>query len=150
MKWMAVVGLALCLAVSSSAWGAEGLIAVRSPRTVAMTMDRLEAVAKQGGMTIVARIDHAAGAATVGMTLRPTALLIFGHPKGGTPFIACEQTVGIDLPLKALVWEDGSGGVWVGYNDPAFIAARHEVPACGAASAIGTALAGLVARAVAP
>src|SRR4029450_12973509 len=71
------------------------------------------------------RIDHAAGAAAVGMPLRPTELLIFGNPPAGTPLMQAEQTIGIDLPLKALVWEDASGGVWIAYNDPAWLAVRH-------------------------
>ncbi len=81
-------------------------------------------------MTIFARVDHAAGAAKIGKTLRATEVLIFGNPQGGTPFMECSQTVGIDLPLKALVWEDASGQVWLGYNDPAFLAQRHGVPQC--------------------
>ena len=84
-------------------------------------------------MTIFARIDHAAGAAKVGKKQRSTEVLIFGNPQGGTPFMECNQTVGIDLPLKALVWEDASGQVWLGYNDPAFLVQRHgyRVPGRG-------------------
>ena len=93
-------------------------------------MDRLESLVKQKGLTIFARIDHAAGAAKIGQKLRPTELLIFGNPQGGTPFMECGQTVGIDLPLKALVWEDASGQVWIGYNDPEFLAQRHGVSNC--------------------
>jgi uncharacterized protein (DUF302 family) len=103
-------------------------------------MDRFEAVVKQKGMTIFAKIDHTAGAAKIGKTLRPTEVLIFGNPQGGTPFIECSQTVGIDLPLKALVWEDASGQVWLGYNDPLFLATRHGVLQCPAALKIKKAL----------
>jgi uncharacterized protein (DUF302 family) len=107
-------------------------------------MDRLETLLKQKGMTIFARIDHAAGAAKVGRTLRATELLIFGNPQGGTPFMECSQTVGIDLPLKALVWEDASGQVWLGYNDPAFLAQRHGVSQCPIVENMKKALAGFV------
>lgn len=85
-------------------------------------MDRLEDGVKQRGLVVFARIDHAAGASKIGKTLRPTELLIFGNPQGGTPFMECAQSVGIDLPLKALVWEDAMGKVWISYNEPAFLA----------------------------
>jgi len=88
-------------------------------------MDRLESVVKAKGLTIFARIDHAKGAETIGKTLRPTEVILFGNPQGGTPFMECAQTVGIDLPLKALVWEDSSGQVWLGYNAPEYLAQRH-------------------------
>ena len=88
-------------------------------------MDRLEAAVKAKGLTVFARIDHAAGAAKVGLSLRPTELLIFGNAKGGTPLMQSNQTVGIDLPLKALVWQDASGDTWLSYNDPSWIAKRH-------------------------
>ena len=106
---------------------AEGLIAIQSPFAAKLTMDRFEENARQRGLNIFARIDHAAGAARVGKTLRPTELLIFGNPQGGTPLMECAQTIGIELPLKALVWQDAEGLVWLGYNDPAFIAQRHHV-----------------------
>ena len=121
---------AILLTCASIASAADGLIAVRSPYDVEMTVQRLEQQVTKRGLNIFARIDHAAGAAEVGLTLRPTTLLVFGNPKGGTPFMVCEQTVGIDLPLKALVWEDTSAQVWLAYNDPAFIAKRHGVANC--------------------
>ena len=77
------------------------------------------------GLTVFARIDHAAGAAAVGLPLRPTELLIFGNAKGGTPLMQSIQSIGIDLPLKALVWQDASGGTWLSYNDPSWLAKRH-------------------------
>ena len=89
------------------------------------TMDRLEQAVTAKGMTVFARIDHAAGAATVGLLLRPTEVLIFGNARGGTPLMQSVQTIGIDLPLKALVWLDASGQTWLSYNDPAFLAQRH-------------------------
>jgi uncharacterized protein (DUF302 family) len=88
---------------------ADGLITIKSSQGPKETMERLEAAAKAKGLTIFARIDHAAGAAEVGLSLRPTELLIFGNAKGGTPLMQSDQTVGIDLPLKALVWQDASG-----------------------------------------
>jgi uncharacterized protein (DUF302 family) len=90
-------------------------------------MTRLEAEVKARGMTVFARIDHAAGAAGAGLSLRPTELLIFGNAKAGTPLMQTVQTTGIDLPLKALVWEDASGATWLSYNDPAWLAQRHGV-----------------------
>ena len=88
-------------------------------------MERLEAAVKVKGLTVFARIDHAAAAAEVGLSLRPTELLIFGNAKGGTPLMQLDQTVGIDLPLKALVWQDASGDTWLSYNDPSWITKRH-------------------------
>src|SRR5438105_15758182 len=88
-------------------------------------MDRLEAEVRAKGMTIFARIDHAAGAAAVGLTLRPTELIIFGNARGGTPLMQASQTAGIDLPLKALVWQDGAGKTWLSYNEPSWIVQRH-------------------------
>jgi uncharacterized protein (DUF302 family) len=139
----------LLLAVSSAAWGADGLIAVKSSLAAKETMNRFEEVAKQRGLNVFARIDHAAGAAKVGKTLRPTEVLIFGNPQGGTPFMECAQSVGIDLPLKALVWEDAQGQVWLGYNDPAFLAQRHGAAQCPAVEALRKGLAGLAEAALA-
>jgi uncharacterized protein (DUF302 family) len=89
---------------TSTAFAADGLIAVKSPYAVRETLDRFEVNAKQRGLKVFARIDHSAGAASVGKALRPTEVLIFGGPQGGTPFMECAQSVGIDLPLKALAW----------------------------------------------
>jgi uncharacterized protein (DUF302 family) len=136
-------------ALVSVAGAADGLVTVKSPRSAKETMDRLEGVVKQRGLTVFARIDHAAGAAKVGKSLRPTELLIFGNPQGGTPFMECAQSVGIDLPLKALVWEDPTSQVWLGYNDPAFLAQRHAVASCPVVENLRKALAGLAEAAVA-
>jgi uncharacterized protein (DUF302 family) len=108
---------------------ADGLITVPSNFGPKETMDRLEAEIKAKGLTVFARIDHAAGAAAVGMSLRPTELLIFGNAKGGTPLMQENQEVGIDLPLKALVIADPGGRVWLSYNDPHWIAKRHGLGA---------------------
>ena len=104
---------------------AQGLTTIKSSHGPQETMDRLEAAVKAKGMTVFARIDHAAGASAVGLSLNPTEVLIFGNAKGGTPLMQSVQTIGIDLPLKALVWQDGSGDTWLSYNDPAWLAKRH-------------------------
>jgi uncharacterized protein (DUF302 family) len=88
-------------------------------------MNRLEAAVKERGLTVFARIDHAAGAKEVGLPLRPTSVLIFGNAKGGTPLMQSVQTIGIDLPLKVLVWEDASDVTWLSYNDPSWLSKRH-------------------------
>jgi uncharacterized protein (DUF302 family) len=130
--------------------GADGLVSVQSPLSAKNTMDRVQETAEQRGLKVFARIDHAAGAAKVGKELPPTELLIFGNPKGGTPFMECAQTVAVDLPLKVLVWQDADGQVWLGYNDPAYIAARHGVPDCPSVAMLSKALAGLAAASIAP
>jgi len=103
----------------------QGLTTIKSKRGPQETMSRLEAAVKAKGMTVFARVDHAAGASSVGMSLNPTEVLIFGNARGGTPLMESGQTIGIDLPLKALVWQDALGETWLSYNDPAWIAARH-------------------------
>ena len=140
----------LLTSIASLASAADGLIAIKSPHSAAVTMNRLEDIAKQRGLTVFARIDHAAGAAKVGKTLRPTEVLIFGNPQGGTPLMECAQSAGIDLPLKALVWEDASRQVWVGYNDPAYLAQRHGAAQCPVVENLTKALSGIAAAAVAP
>lgn len=136
-------------ALSTLAAAADGVVEVKSTYSAKETMDRFEDVAKKRGLNIFARIDHAAGAAKVGKTLRATELLIFGNPQGGTPLMECAQSAGIDLPLKALVWEDAQGQVWLGYNDPAFLAKRHGAAQCPAVAGLSKALAGLVEAATA-
>jgi uncharacterized protein (DUF302 family) len=105
----------------------EGLTSIRSRFGPKETMDRLEAEIRAQGMTVFARIDHAAGAAEVGLILPPTELIIFGNARGGTPLMQSVRTVGIDLPLKALVWEDTAGTTWLSYNEPGWIAQRHSI-----------------------
>src|SRR5713101_4995498 len=104
---------------------AQGLTMLRSSYGPKDTMNRLEAELRAKGMTVFAHIDHAAGARAVGLSLRPTEVLIFGNAKAGTPLMQSVQTIGIDLPLKALVWQDASGKTWLSYNDPAWLAQRH-------------------------
>ena len=138
------------VATASLAGAADGLVEVKSPHNAIVTMSRLEDIVKQRGLTVFARIDHAAGAAKVGKTLRPTELLIFGNPQGGTPLMECAQSAGIDLPLKALVWEDASAQVWVGYNDPANLAQRHGMAQCPVVENLTKAWSSLAGAAVAP
>jgi uncharacterized protein (DUF302 family) len=116
---------------------APGLTTVRSKYSAKDTLDRLEAEVKARGIEVFARIDHAAGATAVGLPLRPTTVLIFGHAKAGTPLMRADQAGGIDLPLKALVYEDASGAVWLAYNDPRWIAQRHGLGALVAANVEG-------------
>jgi uncharacterized protein (DUF302 family) len=149
MKRLASVAFAVAYLMPFPVHAADGVIALKSPYSTGETMDRLAKRAEQKGMNIFARIDHAAGAEKVGKTLRPTELLIFGNPKGGTPFMECAQTVGIDLPMKALAWKDASGQVWLGYNDPAYIARRHEAGECPVTEGLSKTLRGLAEGTVA-
>ena len=103
----------------------EGLMTVPSQHGPKEAMDRLEAELRAEAMTIFARIDHTAGAREAGLELRPTEVIIFGNARGGTPLMRLSQTAGIDLPLKALVWQDAKGKTWISYNEPSWIARRH-------------------------
>ena len=150
MKTIKSLVALMLVAAFSLAQAADGLVAVKSPYDAKTTMDKFEAVVKGKGLNVFARIDHAAGAAKIGKTLRPTEVLIFGNPQGGTPFMECAQTVGIDLPLKALVWQDAASQVWLGYNDPAYVAQRHGVAQCPVVENLRKAVAGFAAAAVAP
>jgi uncharacterized protein (DUF302 family) len=136
-------------AAATVAHAADGLIAVKSPYNTKETANRLEEMAKQRNLNIFARIDHAAGATRVNKTLRPTEVIIFGNPQGGTPLMECAQSVGIDLPLKALVWEDAQNQTWLGYNDPAYLMQRHGAKDCAAAGNVANALKGLAEAVVA-
>jgi uncharacterized protein (DUF302 family) len=102
-----------------------GLTTIKSSHPPQETMSRLEAGVKAKGLTVFARIDHAEGASAAGLSMRPTEVLVFGNARGGTPLMQAAQTIGIDLPLKALVWQDASGDTWLSWNDPAWLAARH-------------------------
>ncbi len=115
----------------------DGLKSLRSRHEPKQTMDRLEAEVVARGMTVFSRIDHAAGAVAVDLPLRPTELLIFGHPRAGTPLMQSVQTIGIDLPSKALVWQDASGDTWISWNDPSWLAQRHGLSA-ETATAVGS------------
>lgn len=128
----------------------DGLITIESNHTVEDTIDRVAASLAAKGITVFARIDHAAGAASVGMPLRPTELLIFGNPKAGTPLMQSKQSIGIDLPLKMLGWQDQAGKVWLCYNDVGWLARRHglDADAVPAIDALARFLADLAAAAV--
>ena len=112
---------------SDSLGSIEGLTSIQSTFGPKETMDRLVAEINANGMNVFARIDHAAGAAGLGLTLRSTELIIFGNVRGGTPLMQSVQTVGIDLPLKFLVWQDAQGKTWISYNEPGWIAQRHGI-----------------------
>jgi uncharacterized protein (DUF302 family) len=106
----------------------NGLVHLGSPRTVMETLARLEAIVQAKGLTILARIDHSGDAAKVGLQMQPTKLLIFGNAKSGTPLMIASPSVAIDLPLKALVWQDDEGRVWLSYNSPNYLKERHGIP----------------------
>ena len=106
----------------------NGLVSIASKYSVEETMQRLESLLNELGVAIFARVDHSGEAERVGLQLHPTKLLIFGSPKAGTPLMQAAPTVAIDLPLKALFWEDAEGRVWLTYNDPAYLQARHNFP----------------------
>jgi uncharacterized protein (DUF302 family) len=117
----------VCIFIFTTASAGDGLISKKSGFGAGETLDRLEAVLKKKGITIFARVSHTGGAEGVGIALRPTELLIFGNPKLGSHFFTSNQTAGIDLPMKALAWEDADGQVWLTYNDPQYIADRHGI-----------------------
>jgi len=123
------VTLAL-LFITSPLMAADGVINVPSDYAVEETADRLEDVLKNKGMTIFNRVKHAENAARVGIELRKTELIIFGNPKVGSPLMKCRQTVAIDLPQKAVVWEDEKAKVWISYNDPRYLEKRHDIAGC--------------------
>jgi uncharacterized protein (DUF302 family) len=129
----------------------NGLTTIASAHGVKDTIDRLESEVKSKGLTVFTRIDHAAGANEAGLPLRPTELLIFGNARGGTPLMQAAQTIGIDLPLKALAWEDAGGKVWLSYNEPTWITDRHGASGqvIEVAQRLGAALAGLAKSATA-
>ena len=115
---------------SSVTYADNGIISIKSSHDVKTTVDRLENKLREKGMTVFIRINHAEGAQKVGKKLRPTELIIFGNPKVGTPLMQCGQSVAIDLPQKALIWQDEAGQVWLSYNDPKYLASRHSIKGC--------------------
>jgi uncharacterized protein (DUF302 family) len=106
----------------------RGWIQIRSRSSVAATADRLESLLKAHGILVFARIDFSADAARAGLSMRPEQLIIFGNPRAGTALLVAAPTIGLDLPLKALIWEDASGATWMAYNDPKYIVRRHGLP----------------------
>lgn len=111
----------------------DGMIRLKSAYTVTQTLNRLETVLSDKGMTIFKRVSHSDGARKAGLDLRDTELIIFGNPKVGTALMQCAQSVAIDLPQKALAYKDKDGQVWLAYNDPAYLRKRHDIGGCGAA-----------------
>ncbi len=152
MKAMTLAVALLAAATPATfAADADGLVRVKSAHGVKETLDRLETALKAKDVNIVARVDHAAAAGKVGLQLRPTTVLIFGNPKAGTPLMQCAQAVAIDLPQKALAWQDDKGQVWLAYNDPAYLARRHALSGCDQAiTANAGALAAFAKAATAP
>jgi len=130
MRLIGSVFLIIFFIVSTAVAG-DGLISVKSSYDVKATADRLENILKQKGMTVFIRINHAAGARKAGQDLRPTELVVFGNPKIGTALMQCNRSVAIDLPQKALIWQDDKEQVWLTYNDPDYLAQRHGLDACG-------------------
>ncbi len=107
----------------------QGIVRIRSEHDVPQTIAKIEQLLDAHGVMIFARIDFSGDAARAGLDLRPEQLLIFGNPRAGTPLMQTEPAVGLDLPLKALVWEDEQGATWIGYNTPDYIVQRHGLPA---------------------
>lgn len=122
-----IMTIAFASVTSVATAGDDGLVTKKSNYSVKETLDRLEGILKKKGITIAMRWSHSDNGNKVGIPLRPTELLIFGNPKLGTNFFTSKQTAGIDLPMKALAWEDEKGQVWLTYNDPAYIAKRHGI-----------------------
>jgi uncharacterized protein (DUF302 family) len=111
-----------------------GMIAIPSSHSVSATIDRLEALLKERAVIVFARIDFSGDAARAGLEMRPEQLLLFGNPKAGTPLMVTQPAAGIDLPLKALAFEDAAGTVWLAYNDPAYVLERHGLAGTFAAN----------------
>jgi len=127
----------------------EGLIVTPSAHDPAQTMQKLIAAVTEKGLSVLAHIDHAGAAAKAGLALAPTDLLIFGNAKGGTPLMQAQQSMGIDLPLKALVWQEQDGRTLLGYNDPAWLAKRHGVENDHVIAVLRDVLAAVAAKATA-
>jgi uncharacterized protein (DUF302 family) len=131
--------------MNTSVAAEPGIVRIDSHHSVAQTAERLEALLKEHGVEVFAHLDFAADAARAGLTMRPEQLLIFGNPKAGTPLMQAEPAVGLDLPLKALIWEDASGHVTIAYNDPQYVLRRYGLPATFSANISG--VIGLLQRA---
>ncbi len=129
---LSAVGFLLFYLINTQAFAeqSDGVIRIKSMHSVSVTLDKLESALRSKGMTIFKRVSHSGGAAKVGLELRPTELLIFGNPEVGTPLMQCKQIAALDLPQKALVYEDKEGQVWFAYNDPKYIADRHNITGC--------------------
>ncbi len=139
-----LLAILVVLTMTVSSYAAEGMVDVQSSFGVKETGDRLEAVLKEKGMTIFNRINHSEAAQKTGIELRETELIIFGNPKVGSPLMKCQQSVAIDLPQKALIWNDSKDNTWISYNNPRYLVERHNIPNCEEViSKIEKALAGI-------
>ena len=140
----AILAALSILFISIPVAAADGVIDVPSTLNIEETTDRMESILNEKGMTIFNRIKHSESAAKVGIQLRKTELIIFGNPKVGSPLMECQQSVAIDLPQKAIIWEDANDKVWISYNDPRYLGKRHNITGCEEAiSKIEKALAGI-------
>lgn len=152
MRTITILTVLGVLAATTPAPAAEGVMTRASSTDFTTTLGKLQAAIKARQFTLFAEVDHAAGAQKAGLALRPTYLVIFGNPRGGTPVMACNQTAGLELPLKALVWQDEAGKAQLSMANPAGIAARHALGDCAkpAIEAMGKALEAIAADATAP
>lgn len=139
-----ILATLLILSIAIPVKAADGVINVQSALNVKETADRMESILKEKGMTVFNRIKHSEAAGKVGIELRDTELILFGNPKVGSPIMRCQQSVAIDLPQKALIWEDDDAKVWITYNNPRYLEKRHNITGCeGFISKIEKALAGI-------
>jgi uncharacterized protein (DUF302 family) len=143
MKKAILMALAIVF-IAFPALASDGMVNVRSTFNVEETADRMESILKEKGMTVFNRIKHSEAAAAVGIELRNTELILFGNPKVGSPLMKCQQSAAIDLPQKALIWEDDKATVWISYNNPRYLEKRHNITGCEEViSKIERALAGI-------
>ena len=143
MKRLIITGL-LIFFIPVSLMAAEGVVNIQSAFNVQKTANRMENILQKKGMTVFNRINHAEAADKVGIELRDTELIIFGNPKVGSPLMKCTQSIAIDLPQKALIWEDEKNAVWISYNSPGYLGKRHAVAGCeNVISKVEKALAGI-------
>ena len=143
MKKAILMALAIVF-IAFPALASDGMVNVQSTFNVEETADRMESILKEKGMTVFNRIKHSEAAAAVGIELRNTELILFGNPKVGSPLMKCQQSAAIDLPQKALIWEDDKATVWISYNNPRYLEKRHNITGCEEViSKIERALAGI-------
>ena len=129
MKKAILMALAIVF-IAFPALASDGMVNVQSTFNVEETADRMESILKEKGMTVFNRIKHSEAAAAVGIELRNTELILFGYPKVGSPLMKCQQSAAIDLPQKALIWEDDKATVWISYNKPRYLEKRHNITGC--------------------
>lgn len=133
MKLLTIAFAVTLTLLSGVATASDGMTTLQSAKSQVATVTALKTIFDKKGITLFAEVDHQKGADSVGQSLRPTTVLIFGNPKLGSPLMACEQAVALDLPQKMLIHEDAGGKVWLSYNDPAYLQSRHSVKGCDAA-----------------